>query len=91
MPIRVKPSIDNTVIINKKYFDDNVFIAQYFPELKPGIPYTVESVTILIDDIWGIDKLKNTETGEIIDISTVEDLKDYWCILDADDSYRVIG
>jgi hypothetical protein len=85
-----KPKIGDIVLINKQYFEHNVLISQYFPELKPGVPYTIKSIAILIDDIWGIDKLENTETGEIVDISTVDELKDYWCLLDADDSYRII-
>ncbi|CAL1777926.1 hypothetical protein BRC2024_PQPTKSFJ_CDS_0180 [Tegunavirus sp. BRC001] len=90
MPIRIMPSVGNTIIINKKFFDDNAFITQYFPGLKPATPYLIENVTILINDIWGIDKLKNPETGEIIDITAEPKLADYWCILDANDSYRVI-
>lgn len=90
MPIRIKPSVGNTVIINKKYFEDNIFITQFFPNLKPAVPYTIENVTILVDDIWGIDKLKNPETGEVFDIGAISTLKDYWCILDANDSYRVV-
>lgn len=85
-----KPSIGDMVLINKKYFEDNILIAQYFPGLKPGVPYSIKHITILIDDVWGIDQLQNIETGEIIDISTVPELNDYWCLLDADDSYRVI-
>ncbi|EQA7786745.1 hypothetical protein ACX818_001339 [Acinetobacter baumannii] len=90
MAIRTKPNEGDTIIINKKYFDDNILIAQYFPNLVHGKPFEIVKIVILIDDIWGISSLRDTDTGEVMDISTVDELKDYWCILDADDSYRVV-
>ncbi len=90
--IRIMPSVGDTILINAVYFDHNILFSQYFESLKPATPYFIESLAFLEGDstVWGIDKLKDAETGEIIDISTVPELSGFWCLLDANDSYRVI-
>lgn len=92
MPIRIKPTPGDVVLINKKYFVDNAFIDQYFDTLKAGVPYIVENVDTLEDNplVWGITKLSNPETGDVIDIESVPELSDYWCLLTEGDSYRVV-
>lgn len=86
------PVIGDMILINKKYFEDNAFVAQYFPNLKPGVPYIVDSVKNLSGTPlgFGVDILSEPNSGEVFDINQIPELDDYWCLIDSGDSYRVV-
>lgn len=84
-----QPNIGSQITVGKSYFGSNVLIAQYFPLLAPNIVYEV----LEMDNVggeWGITKLKIVDTDDIIDINEIEALGDYWCLIDSQDSIRII-
>lgn len=81
--------VGDIILLNKKYFVDNILLTQYFEGLKPGVPYQINEVTTL-DSATGVTILQNIETGETFDISSVSELEEYWCLVDAFDSYRLV-
>ena len=91
MAVKQKPSIGDIVIINREYFSENILISQYFENLKPSVQYEVIKIVDGYSPLmWGISVLRNLDTGEIIDIESIDQLKDYWCILLNTDSFRIV-
>lgn len=86
-----KPEIDDVFIINKKYFTHNILITQYYPDMASSKPYQILDIKMLTDELWGITKFKDIETDKVFDIDEFEELSDYWCFLDEEDSFRVIA
>lgn len=89
MTIRIKPSIGQQITINKTWFDDNPFIYQFMPNLQSGKIYLILNV-VEIDDNWGITSIMDIETQEQFSIDSDIALEDYWCMLDASDSFRIL-
>lgn len=95
--IRVKPEEGQWVIINKQWFDHNSLIAQYFPDMKPMTPYQILNIdTLEGTERWGITSLVeyfSEEDGgnKVFDIADIPELSDYYCLLDEDDSYKVLA
>lgn len=84
-----RPNVGDKITLAKSYFDENIFITQYFPLLATDVVYEIINISEL-DEYWGVDKLKVVDTGDIIDISTVDELSDYWALIDETDVFRVI-
>lgn len=94
MVIRVKPEVGQLIIINKSWFEDNAFFAQFMQNIKPGKVYEITRIEILEDeypDEWGIAGIKCIETDESFDIKDHDELNDYWCVFDRDDAIRIVA
>lgn len=84
-----RPNVGDKITLSKSYISENIFITQYFPLLTTNVVYEIVQIDELESD-WGISKLKVVDTGDIIDISTVEELSDYWALIDETDVFRII-
>ena len=86
--IRVKPSVGDLMVINQAYCDANPLFTQYIPGLKPGQTYEILNIGEDYGE-WGITSIKNVDTEEVLDITTVQELDSYWAMFDKYDSFRV--
>lgn len=85
-----KANVGDEIVISKAYFENSRYISQFLPKLLPQRVYEIVEVQEPFQDAWGISILKDVETSEILDISKVPELENYWCILDSEDPFRVI-
>lgn len=83
--------VGNIILLSKGYFEDSQFITQFYPGLAAGIPYQIIEVVEPFEGAIGISRLQNPETGDVFDINEFQELEDYWCFVDPDDKYRIVG
>lgn len=89
MTIRIRPEIGQHLIINTAWMEPNEFFVQFMPNLSSGLVYEILEVEVLEDE-WGIVKIKDILSGEIFDINAIPELESYWCIFDKYDSVRLV-
>lgn len=85
-----KANVGDEIVISKTYFENSRYISQFLPTLAPQRVYEIVEVQEPFQGAWGISILKDVETSELLDISKIEQLENYWCILDSEDPFRVI-